>query len=282
MEFPVEEYQQRVKRACELMAESKLDALMITGDYLNAGNYRYLTGHLPRDYQSNTARPHILVLTREGGAAISVIYFSESGARSCWIDDVHVYTQPFGTIDALILFQKLGLSSGRVGVELGLDSRLMMPVGDYEQLKQELPQVEWVDAAALLWEMRMIKSPAEVEYIKEANRINGNALSRAFTEASPGVTEKQIYKMCVTALVQEGALHPPHTQMTINSTARKRKSGPSTFFSGPEDLPLNQGDVLFIDSGAIYNGYWASSTAWPWWENPPKNSSTCTARCGPS
>ncbi len=62
MEFPVGEYQQRVKRARALMAESNLDALMVSGDYLYSANYRYLTGHLPRDFQSNTARPHILLL----------------------------------------------------------------------------------------------------------------------------------------------------------------------------------------------------------------------------
>jgi len=256
MEFSVGEYQQRVKRARALMAESNLDALMVSGDYLYSANYRYLTGHLPRDFQSNTARPHILLLLREGGAAISVIYFSEASARQCWIDDIHVYAQPFGYGDVLTLFQRLGVSRGRVGVELGLDMRLMMPVGEYERLKDELPDLEWVDAAPLLWRLRMIKSPAEIECIKEANRINGEALRKTFGRARIGMTEKEIYQLCVVSLIEEGALRPPHTQMTISSSARKREKGPISFFSGPSDIPLEQGDVVFIDSGAIHNGYW--------------------------
>ncbi len=40
MEFPAGEYQQRVKRARVLMAESNLDALMVRGYYLYSDNYR--------------------------------------------------------------------------------------------------------------------------------------------------------------------------------------------------------------------------------------------------
>jgi len=57
------------------------------------------------------------------------------------------------------------------GLTLGLDQRLMMPVADYERLKSDLPAVEWVDAGPLLWRMRMLKSPAEVACIREADRI---------------------------------------------------------------------------------------------------------------
>jgi Xaa-Pro aminopeptidase len=256
MEFPGSEYRGRVERARALMGEARLDALFVTGDYTAAPNYRYFTGHVPRDYQSNSARPHLFLLTRDGGAAICVHFFSEGPARQCWVKDIHVYTQPFRHTDALALFRTLGVARGRVGVELGLDQRLMMPVADYERLKGELPGVEWVDAAPLLWRLRMIKSAREVESIREADRINGNALRKAFGRARMGMTENQIYELCVHALVEEGSLRPPHTQMTISSSARYRGKGMITPFSGPTDEPLGRGDLVFIDSGAIVNGYW--------------------------
>ena len=53
MEFPENEYQERVERAKCLMNEANLDALMVTGDSLYSANYRYFSGHLPRDYQAN-------------------------------------------------------------------------------------------------------------------------------------------------------------------------------------------------------------------------------------
>ncbi len=256
MEFPEAEYRQRVERARALMAEANLDALMATGDYTAAPNYRYFTGHVPRDYQANSARPHLFLLTRDGNAAICVHFFSEAPARECWVKSIHVYTQPFRHTDALALFRVLGVAVGRVGVELGLDQRLMMPVADYERLKEELRSIEWVDASPLLWRLRMIKSPAEVAAIREADRINGNALRKAFGRARIGMTERQIYELCVHALVEEGSLRPPHTQMTISSSGRYRGKGLVTPFSGPTEEPLQCGDLVFVDSGAIVNGYW--------------------------
>lgn len=256
MEFPLTEYQERVALATRLMAEHGLDALLITGDYLYSANYRYFTGHVPRDYQANTARPHVLLLSREGAAAISVIYFSETSARESWVQKIHVYAQPFSYSDALTLFQQLDFRSGKVGVELGVDMRMMMPVGEYEKLKAKLPTVEWVDAAPLIWEMRMIKSPAEVECIRRANRINGNALRKTFARVHAGMTEKEMYRTCVLSLVEEGALRPPHTQMTISSGSRKRHQLLTGKYSGPLDIPVDHGDMVFIDCGAVYNGYW--------------------------
>lgn len=256
MDFPLGEYEDRVSRAREVMAEMQLDALMITGDFSASQNYRYFTGHVPRDYQANSARPHVMVLTREGGAAICVHFFSEAPARAAWIEDIHVYTQPFRHTDALELFKRVGVSRGRVGVELGLDQRLMMPVGDYESLKSELPGCEWVDAAPLIWRLRMIKTPAEVECIRAADAINNAALRKTFAQSSIGMTEREIYDICVKALIDEGSNLPPFSQMTISSSLRHKGKGMITLFSGPTDEPLEQGDLVFIDSGALHRGYW--------------------------
>ena len=256
MDFPLSEYQARVERAGALMAELGFDALLITGDFSASQNYRYFTGHTPRDYQANSARPHVLLLTREGGAAICVHFFSEAPAREAWVEQIHVYTQPFAHTDALALFRTLGISSGRIGVELGLDQRLMMPVGDYEALKDELPGCEWADAAPLIWRLRTIKSPAEVECIRTADAINNRALSSTFAQASVGMTEREIYDICAKALIDEGSNVPPFSQMTISSSLRHKGKGMVTVFSGPTDEPLGPGELVFIDSGALHRGYW--------------------------
>ena len=102
MEFPLEEYQGRVTRARALMAESNLDAIVVTGDYATSWNYRYLSGHLPRDFQSTPSRPHVLLLTREGGAALCAVHFGERQARESWVPNIHIYTQPFRVEDVLL------------------------------------------------------------------------------------------------------------------------------------------------------------------------------------
>ena len=256
MDFPESEYRTRIERAKGLMEEAGLDALMITGDYQAAQNYRYFSGHLPRDYQSNSARTHTFLLTREGAAAISVHFFSAATAEECWVENVHVYTQPFGPEDVLALFRTLGVSSGRVGAELGLDQRMMLPFNDFDAVKSELPDVEFVDGSPLIWKMRQIKSVAEVESIRTADGINGRALEKAFRRAEIGMSERQVYDLVAHALIEEGSNRPPFAQMTIASSARARGSASSYSFSGPSDQRLEQGDIVFIDSGALVNGYW--------------------------
>ncbi|MGE3619137.1 MAG: M24 family metallopeptidase [Acidimicrobiia bacterium] len=256
MDFEIQEYEQRVERARALMAERDLDALMVTGDFSYSANYRYFAGYAPRDFQANTARPHVLLLTREGGAAISVHVFAETPSRACWVPEIHVYSQPFGTADVAVLFERLGVRSGRVGVELGLDQRMMMPIAAYEELKAKLPGCELVDASGLLWDLRMIKSPAEIECIRESDRRNGKALEACYARASIGMTEREVYDLCVHALIEQGSDQPPVGQMTIQSSARYRGKGMITFFAGPTDEPLGPGDVIFIDSGALTKGYW--------------------------
>lgn len=256
MFFPESEYQARVERALELMKEQGLDALMVTGDYLSSHNYQYFTGHVPRDYQANTARTHVFVLTKEGATASCVQVFSELTARACWVEDISVYTQPFSWTDAKALFDRLGVTKGRVGAELGLDQRLMMPVADYEALKESLSGVTFVDAAPLLWDLRMIKSPSEVDAIRESDRINAAALEKTWERATIGMTEVQLIELCGMALIEEGSNRPPYGQMVISSSLRHRKKSTMGPFSGPTDEALQEGDVIFIDSGAIHKGYW--------------------------
>jgi Xaa-Pro dipeptidase len=256
MEFPRSEYEQRVERALALMEEHGLDALMITGDFTASQNYRYFSGHVPRDFQANSARPHIFVLTKEGKTALCVHFFSEGPARQTWVEDIHVYTQPFGSKDLLTVLERAGVSSGTVGAELGLDQRMMMPVGDYEAAKDALPNCRFTDAGPLIWKLRMVKSPAEVEAITEADRINNEALQATFAEASIGMTEREIYDICAKALIANGSNLPPFSQMTISSSLRHKGKGMITPFSGPTDEPLGEGDVVFIDSGAVHRGYW--------------------------
>lgn len=256
MDFPQSEYQQRVDRALGLMKEQNLDALMVTGDYLSSHNYQYLTGHLPRDYQANSARTHIFLLTKDGGSATCVQVFSEGTARTCWVEVAHTYTQPFSWRDAKALFDHLGVTSGRVGAELGLDQRLMMPVADYESLKESLPGVTFADAAALLWELRMIKSPAEVDAIRESDRINKVALEKTWERASIGMSEVELTELCGVALIEEGSNRPPYGQMVISSSLRHRTKSIGGPFSPATSDPLRKGDVIFIDSGAVHKGYW--------------------------
>ena len=251
-DFPMEEYKTRSERARELMTKSGLDALMVTGDFTAAFNYRYLSGHLPRDYQSTFSRPHILLLPKSGEPLLIVYALNERDAKAAsWVGDVRSYTQPFSYEIVEKALKDLGLQRGKVGAEIGLDQRMMMPFLEFQKIIKAFPDLHFEDASELFWSMRMVKSPREVECIAKADEINGAALEHCFATLHEGDTEIDAAKKIATYMIEHGAYRPPHDQMTINSGPEWR-----TGFLAPKNKPLRQGDVIFIDSGCVINGYW--------------------------
>src|SRR5579875_1423190 len=251
-DFPIEEYRSRAERARSLMNTFGFDALMVTGDFCSAHNYRYLSGHLPRDFQANSARPHILVLPKEGEPIIVAYCLTERDAQvSSWVKDVRSYTQPFTFELVRNAIKDLGRDRAKIGAELGVEQRMAMPFREFHKLEREFPDLRFEDASELLWSMRMVKSPKEIECIAKADEINGKALEYCFNELHEGDTEIDAAKKVCSYMINAGAYRPPHDQVTVNSGPEWR-----TGFIAPKNKPLAKGDVVFIDSGCTINGYW--------------------------
>jgi len=234
------------------MARSDLNALLVTGDFTSSLNYRYLSGHLPRDFQSNFSRPHILLLPREGDPVLIAYVLTEKDAQAAsWVKDIRSYTQPFSFEIVRDAIRDLRLQRGRIGVELGVEHRLALPYAEFEKLRRAFPEARFEDASDLLWSMRMIKSPREVECIAKADEINIGALEHCFNHLHEGDTEIDAAKLVVTYMVEHGAYRPPHSQVIVNSGPEWR-----TGFPAPKEKVLKRGDLIFIDSGCIINSYW--------------------------
>jgi Xaa-Pro aminopeptidase len=256
--FDREELVARADRARALLKRDGLDALIVTGDFAAGMNYYYLSGHLPRDYQLNYSRPHVMVLPREGDAFLWVYGVNETNAKGqSWVEDVVAYAPPFSGTDLAAAMAERGLDTGRIGAELGVDQRVAMPLTEWQAMAAALPRVELVDAAALLWELRMIKSPAEVAYIRECDRINGEGLAAAFAKMRGGDSEVDVARKLGSALVDAGAFRPPYAQALIVSEAKAKALGHPSRMLGPlPDQILKEGELLFIDSGVTLAGYW--------------------------
>ena len=74
-----------------MMEKENLDAIIVSGDFSAGMNYYYLSGHLPRDYQSNFSRPHIMVLKQDGQASLLVYNVNrENAADMSWVKDIRI------------------------------------------------------------------------------------------------------------------------------------------------------------------------------------------------
>jgi Xaa-Pro dipeptidase len=248
----------RADRARRLAAEAGLDALLVTGDFAAGMNYFYLSGHLPRDFQLNYSRPHVMVLPVEGDAFAYVYGINVENAKDMgWVDDVVAYAPPFSGAGLADVLRARGLGTATIGVELGVDQRIAMPVGDFLALRDGLPGASFVDAAGVLWALRAIKSDPEIALIEVADAINGAALARAFARIKPGDTEVDAARAVGASLIEEGAFRPPYGQLNLVSQAKSRALGHRARMLGPlGEFTLEEGDLLFVDSGVVVGGYW--------------------------
>jgi Xaa-Pro dipeptidase len=248
----------RSEKARDLMDQFHLDALMLTGDFSVGANYYYFSGHLPRDYQLNFSRPHVMVLPREGEPFLYVYGVNEQNAREMsWVDDVRPYAPPFDGAALSREIDKHNLGAARIGAELGWEQRVSMSIRDFDLFRTGLPNASIVDASPLIWRLRMIKTGEEVELIRQADKINHEALGVTFSELKMGDSEVDVARLFGSALVTAGAVRPPYGQVLIASHAKSRKLGYRARMLGPmADYVLARGDLLFIDSGAVVGGYW--------------------------
>lgn len=245
------ELRARAERARAGLEERGLDALLVTGDFSAGMNYFYFSGHMPRDFQQNYSRPHVMVLPQEGEPFLWVYDVNVENARaSSWVEEVLPYAPPFDGAALGAELRARGLT--RVGAELGEDMRLLMPAGEAARLGVEL-----VDAGPLIWPLRMLKSDAEVASIEEACRVNDAALRSAFAAIAPGDTEVDVARKVGSAIVEAGAVRPPYAQMNVLTEAKSRAHGGGSRLLGPlAECTLADGDLLFVDSGAVIGGYW--------------------------
>ncbi len=247
--FPVREYESRVKKARELMAREGIDLLFVTGDR----NYIYFTGHRPIAPEGTIARPNYFLLPLEGDPHMMVhVFIVGDASATTWIETISTYTS---LLDAPIreLAERIRgykLTGKTVGAELGQEQRIGMPVRDFLLLKGELHEFEIVDAAPILWEMRMIKSQRELDWIRRAKAITTQGYVEGLPLVKEGMTEREIASFLTGKMVEHGAEHF-WIMVTSGEGNYQRISG------RPTDRRVRRGDMVWVDMGAMVNDYWA-------------------------
>ncbi len=134
-------------------------------------------------------------------------------------------------------------------MELGRESTVRMPLIDFLELRNRLTGVELADGSPCIWEVRRIKSPAEVVYIRESCQLVSAAFAALPEQLATGRTELQVCRDLTIDILRRGA----HTVPFL--AAASGRGGYSQIISRPTTRALEAGDILIIDVGATINGY---------------------------
>ncbi|GIH74180.1 M24 family metallopeptidase [Planobispora longispora] len=218
----------RRERLAALLPAHEADAILVT----RAVNVRYLTGLV----SSNAA----VLVTADGTAVLATdSRYAEAARALCEGIEVVEQRDVAGVLVA---------RAPRVAVEAH-----HMPVADYFRLG-ERPGTDLIRLTGLVESVRRIKDEAEIELIRTACDLTDRAFADVLPMLRPGTTEREIARALEARMAELGADKPAFATIVA--------SGPngSVPHHMPTDRPLERGDLVTMDFGALYGGYHADMT----------------------
>ena len=245
--FADEEFENRTLRAQEIMHEYELDGILLT----TPQNIRYFTGYDSQFWESPT-RPWFVIVPLSGKPIAIVPEIGESEFKKTWLDEIKTWPSPRPEDEGVSLLksnlENVKKTFGQIGLELGSEMALRMPISDFLKLK-EVVGTNLVDGSNAIWDMRMIKTNEELKKIKFVCSIASDAYNALPSTLSIGNTEREAVHKLKIDILNRGADSVPFMPGISG------QGGVSQIVCGPTDRILDDGDILFIDTGSTFDGY---------------------------
>lgn len=247
LHFSRNEFEERQKAARRRMADEGFDGLLL----FKQESMYYLTGYDSTGYSMFQA----MVLTADGRCALLTRPpdRSQAQARSL-VEDIriwHAHESAYPASELRDLLDDQGLRGGKVGVEYHA----------YGLTGQRLKMVEsaldgfchLADGSDLVRRLRLVKSPAELAYIRKAGSICDRILDISRNECRPGASVKSIMGSMIKEVLDSGG--------DLTATRWPAGAGEAAlygrYFSG-ENIVAETDQVVF-EPGAAYRHYHACS-----------------------
>ena len=173
--------------------------------------------------------------------------------QKTWSGEIRSWESPNVSDEGISLLQDI-LSeflpkNGRVGLPSGPETLLRMPLVYFNQLRSYLDKLHFVSDCDIVKKLRLIKSESEVKKISQAAAIAGRAFSRINEVAGSGVQLSKVFRDFQALCLDEGA------DWVSYLAGASEQGGYSDVISPAKDAPLVAGDVLMLDTGVVYDGY---------------------------
>lgn len=139
----------------------------------------------------------------------------------------------------------------RLGVHSDLDSKIIQRIAQMRALNRKPihPPRTIIDPATIVHEMRVLKSPEEIDLMQKAADIAAEAHVEAMKTVRPGMKEYEVEAQIEQVFRRRGAAGPSYTSIIgagENATVLHYINN---------DGELRDGDLLLVDAGAEYKGY---------------------------
>jgi Xaa-Pro aminopeptidase len=230
------------------MRELEIDVMLLTTE----PQVRYFSGFLTQFWHSPT-RPWFLLVPLEGKPIAVIPSIGVAGMQQSWIDDIRSWSSPQPEDDGISLLlaaiRELPRRFGRLGATMGMESILRMPVRDFQHLQNELTGIEVIDCAELMLQLCSVKSAAEIDKVRYVCELASDSFNALPNLIHSGQSEREILRDMRIDLLQRGADHTPYI------VSASGPDGYGDIIMGPSDRIVESGDVMIIDTGTVYDGY---------------------------
>ena len=254
--IPAAEYAERRARLRELAAERGLDGVLVVSRGANGadwgGDVLYLTNHYsafpqipdrPGKWTGRGFAGVVMPASEDGTLVVEIPDWREDLVH---IDDVRVELDLWAGLARAL--RDRGLGEGKVGL-IGRESLLHVTI---ERLQAELPGVRFEWADELIEGLRRIKSPAEVELMRQSTRVGCDMVSAFMEAAVPGATEADCVLAALNAGIPQGAFPldvPVASGPHVDHFLWERMP------SWNWQRPLEAGDMIHPDMYGTVGGY---------------------------
>lgn len=235
---------ERVKKAQDALGASGLDALIMFSpeDVRYMTSFRFHLGPTPLLILA------AVVLPRGGEPILCVLDEDHVRARMPWIKAENVLPGPLRAEFGPAVKARLGkLAEGRIGVDIFTKRQ-------WDSLLATFPKAEFVDGKTVIDRAKMVKTKDEIECQRIVTMITEAGHQELLRNLRPGIKECELLSI---AWGKFTALGSEWTQC-----ANIVCSGPDTapYRRFTTDRIIREGDLVVVDIGACFNGYWGDFT----------------------
>lgn len=250
------EYNERRARLRDRAADRGLDGVLVVSRGANGadwgGDLVYLTNHyspfpqIPDRPPAWSGRGHgglVMPVSEDGTLVVEIPDWRHDLVA---IDDVRVSLDLWAGLAAAL--RDRGLGSSRVGL-IGRES---LPYIAIDRIRQELGDIEFEWADDIIEDMRLRKSEAEIELVRESTRV-GSEMVEAFVQAAvPGATEADCVLAALNRGIPQGAFP---LDIPVASGANVDHFQWDRMPSWDWRRPLQAGEMIHPDMYGTVNGY---------------------------
>ena len=238
--FTVAEYKARLKAVRAGMAAKGIDILLVTGPE----NIFYLSGYRTTGYYVYQA----LAVPASGDPQFVVRKLEWSNVMGLsWIKTGYAVSDTENYFDATAnCLEALGGARGAIGFD---DQGFFLPIAIIDGLRARMKSAKFVPAGGVVEQVRVVKSPQEIAYIRKASGTAIKGLDAGIKAIKPGRTENQVAGAIYNAMASAGSEYMGSQPYVV--AGPRAALGHATFERGK----IKKGELVFLEIGGCWFRY---------------------------